>query len=139
VQEGIKLIIVLVNNHGFASIGGLSEALGSGGFGTGYRYRSKKSQQLDGEYLPVDYIANARSLGAHAIKANTLDEFRNALKEAKQMDRTTVIVLETDRDTRVPGYDSWWDVAVAEVSNSKSVQEARAKYEEARKKERYHL
>ncbi|GAC1428477.1 MAG: 3D-(3,5/4)-trihydroxycyclohexane-1,2-dione acylhydrolase (decyclizing) [Terriglobales bacterium] len=139
VQEGIKLIIVLVNNHGFASIGGLSEALGSGGFGTGYRYRSKKSQQLDGEYLPVDYVANARSLGAHAIKADTLDEFRNALKEAKQLDRTTVIVLETDRDTRVPGYDSWWDVAVAEVSNSKSVQEARAKYEEARKKERYHL
>lgn len=139
VQEGIKLIIVLVNNHGFASIGGLSEALGSEGFGTGYRYRSKKSQQLDGEYLPVDYVANARSLGAHAIKANTLDEFRNALKEAKQMDRTTVIVLETDRDTRVPGYDSWWDVAVAEVSNSESVQEARAKYEEARKKERYHL
>lgn len=139
VQEGIKLIIVLVNNHGFASIGGLSEALGSGGFGTGYRYRSKESQQLDGEYLPVDFVANARSLGAHAIKADTLDEFRSALKQAKQMDRTTVIVLETDRDTRVPGYDSWWDVAVAEVSNSKSVQEARAKYEEARKKERYHL
>ena len=139
VQEGIKIIIVLVNNHGFASIGGLSEALGSEGFGTGYRCRSKESQQLDGEYLPVDFVANARSLGAHAIKANTLDEFRDALKESKQMDRTTVIVLETDRDTRVPGYDSWWDVAVAEVSNSKSVREARSKYEEARKKERYHL
>ena len=139
VQEGIKLIIVLVDNHGFASIGGLSESLGSEGFGTRYRYRSKKSQQLDGNYLEVDYVSNARSLGAHAIKANTLAEFKDALEKAKTLDRTTVIVVETDRETRVPGYDSWWDVAVAEVSNRKGVQEARARYDEARKKERYHL
>jgi 3D-(3,5/4)-trihydroxycyclohexane-1,2-dione acylhydrolase (decyclizing) len=139
VQERVKLIIVLIDNHGFASIGGLSQAVGSAGFGTSYRYRSKESRQLDGEYLPVDYVANARSLGAHAIKASTLAEFKDALKQAKTLDLTTVIVVETDRDTRVPGYDSWWDVAVAEVSNSRSVQEARARYEEARKKERYHL
>jgi 3D-(3,5/4)-trihydroxycyclohexane-1,2-dione acylhydrolase (decyclizing) len=139
VQEGIKLIIVLVDNHGFASIGGLSESLGSEGFGTSYRYRSKKSQQLDGNYLEVDYVSNARSLGAHAIKANTLAEFKDALEKAKTLDRTTVIVVETDRETRVPGYDSWWDVAVAEVSNRKGVQAARARYGEARKKERYHL
>jgi 3D-(3,5/4)-trihydroxycyclohexane-1,2-dione acylhydrolase (decyclizing) len=139
VQEGVKLIIVLVDNHGFASIGGLSESLGGEGFGTRYRYRSKESQQLDGNYLNVDYVSNALSLGAHAIKANTLDEFKDALEKAKNLDRTTVIVVETDRETRVPGYDSWWDVAVAEVSSRKSVQEARARYDEARKKERYHL
>jgi 3D-(3,5/4)-trihydroxycyclohexane-1,2-dione acylhydrolase (decyclizing) len=139
VQEGIKLIIVLVDNHGFASIGGLSQSLGSGGFGTHFRRRSAGSGQLDGDYLPVDYVANARSLGAHATKANNLTELKEALQKAKTLDRTSVIVVETERELRVPGYDSWWDVAVAEVSESASVREARAGYEEARSRERHHL
>jgi 3D-(3,5/4)-trihydroxycyclohexane-1,2-dione acylhydrolase (decyclizing) len=87
----------------------------------------------------VDFVANARSLGAHATKAATLDELKNALKEAKAMDRTTVIVVETDTTVSVPGYDSWWDVAVAEVSEMESVREARVSYEEARKRERYFI
>ncbi len=139
VQEGIKIIIVLVDNHGFASIGGLSRSLGQGGFGTKYRARGEASKQLDGELLTVDFAANARSLGAHALKADTLDELRDALKEAKTLDRTTVIVVETDVSEGVPGYESWWDVAVAEVSEMESVREARARYEEARKRERRHL
>jgi 3D-(3,5/4)-trihydroxycyclohexane-1,2-dione acylhydrolase (decyclizing) len=138
VQEGIKLIIVLVDNHGFASIGGLSQSLGSGGFGTHFRRRSADSGQLDGDDLPVDYVANARSLGAHALKANSLAELKEALQKAKTLDRTTVIVVETERELRVPGYEAWWDVAVAEVSESASVRAARASYEEARKKQRYH-
>jgi len=137
VQEGVKIIIVLVDNHGFASIGGLSRSLGQGGFGTHYRKRSGKSGQLDGEPLTVDFAANARSLGAHAIKAETLDELKRALKEAKTQDRTTVIVVETDVSASVPGYESWWDVAVAEVAEMESVREARARYEEARKRERH--
>jgi 3D-(3,5/4)-trihydroxycyclohexane-1,2-dione acylhydrolase (decyclizing) len=137
VQEGVKIIIVLVDNGGFASIGSLSRSLGQDGFGTSYRARNEKSGQLDGEPLKVDFVANARSLGAHAIKAATLDELKNALKEAKAMDRTTVIVVETDVSVSVPDYDSWWDVAVAEVSEMESVREARARYEEARKRERY--
>jgi 3D-(3,5/4)-trihydroxycyclohexane-1,2-dione acylhydrolase (decyclizing) len=136
VQEGVKIIIVLVNNGGFASIGSLSRSLGQGGFGTSYHARSGKTGQLDGAPLKVDFVANARSLGAHAIKAATLDELRNALTEAKTADRTTVIVVETDATATVPGYDSWWDVAVAEVSEMESVREARARYEEARKRER---
>jgi 3D-(3,5/4)-trihydroxycyclohexane-1,2-dione acylhydrolase (decyclizing) len=139
VQEGIKIIVVLVNNHGFASIGSLSRSLGQGGFGTQYRARGKKSGQLDGEPVNVDFVANARSLGAHAIKAETLGELKKALVEAKAMDRTTVIVVETDTSVGVPGYESWWDVAVAEVSELESVREARAKYEEARKRERRYL
>ena len=139
VQEGVKIIIVLVDNGGFASIGSLSRSLGQGGFGTGYRMRNEKSGQLDGEPLKVDFVANARSLGAHTIKAATLDELKNALKEAKAMDRTTVIVVETDATASVPGYDSWWDVAVAEVSEMESVRDARARYEEARKRERHFL
>jgi 3D-(3,5/4)-trihydroxycyclohexane-1,2-dione acylhydrolase (decyclizing) len=139
VQEGIKIIIVLVDNHGFASIGSLSRSLGQGGFGTRYRARNGATGQLDGELLTVDFAANARSLGAHALKAGTLDELREALKEAKTLDRTTVIVVETDVSAGVPGYESWWDVAVAEVSEMESVREARARYEEARKRERHHL
>jgi 3D-(3,5/4)-trihydroxycyclohexane-1,2-dione acylhydrolase (decyclizing) len=139
VQEGVKIIIVLVDNGGFASIGSLSRSLGQGGFGTSYRARGEKSGQLDGETLKVDFVANARSLGAHAIKAATLDELRNALTEAKAADRTTVIVVETDVMMSVPGYDSWWDVAVAEVSEMESVRKARARYEEARKRERHFL
>ncbi len=139
VQEGIKIIIVLVDNHGFASIGGLSRSLGQGGFGTSYRFRSPESGQLDGDILTVDYVANARSLGAHACKAGTLAELKDALQKAKSMDRTTVIVVETDPAVGVPGYESWWDVAVAEVSEIESVREARARYEKARKSERHHL
>ncbi len=87
----------------------------------------------------MDYAANARSLGANAMKAETLEEFRAALEAAKAADRVTVVVVETDAAAKVPGYDSWWDVAVPEVSTMESVREARAKYEEARKRERYHL
>jgi 3D-(3,5/4)-trihydroxycyclohexane-1,2-dione acylhydrolase (decyclizing) len=139
VQEGIKIIVVLVDNHGFASIGSLSRSLGLGGFGTSYRVRSQVSGQLDGDRLTVDFAANARSLGAHALKAGTLDELKKALEEAKALDRTTVIVVETDPSVGVPGYESWWDVAVAEVSEMDSVREARSRYEEARKRERYFL
>jgi len=138
VQQGIKIIIVLVDNKGFGSIGSLSRSLGMGGFGTTTHKRSA-SGQLDGELFQVDYVANARSLGAHALTATTLQHFKDALEQAKSLDRTTVIVVETDPDAKVPGYESWWDVAVPEVSTMESVREARARYEEARKSERYFL
>jgi 3D-(3,5/4)-trihydroxycyclohexane-1,2-dione acylhydrolase (decyclizing) len=138
VQEGVKIIIVLVDNHGFASIGGLSQSLGQQGFGTVYRMRNEYGR-LEGDFLPVDFEANARSLGACAIRTHGLAEFKLALEKAKSLDRTTVIVIETEREIRVPGYESWWDVAVAEVSGMESVRESRARYEEARRKERYHL
>ena len=130
---------MLVDNKGFASIGGLSRSLGMGGFGTSYRERSSASGQLDGKLLQVDYAASVRSLGAHAIKAGSLKEFKAALEEAKKMDRITVIVVETQLGVGVPGYESWWDVAVAEVSQIEDVRQARAQYVEARKKERHHL
>ena len=139
VQEHIKIIIVLVDNKGFASIGGLSRSLGMGGFGTSYRERSVKSGKLDGEFLQVDFAASARSLGAHAIKAGSLIEFKAALEEAKKMDRLTVVVVETQPGVGVPGYESWWDVAVAEVSQIEEVRKARANYVEARQQERHHL
>jgi 3D-(3,5/4)-trihydroxycyclohexane-1,2-dione acylhydrolase (decyclizing) len=134
VQEHIKINIILFDNHGFSSIGGLSRAVGSGGFGTEYRYRNGGSA---GELIPVDFAANAASLGACTARAKTYDELADALQAAAEQSRTSVIVVETDYHDRLPGYESWWDVAVAEVSESPSVQEAYRKYEEAKKKERY--
>jgi 3D-(3,5/4)-trihydroxycyclohexane-1,2-dione acylhydrolase (decyclizing) len=139
VQEGLKLTIVLIDNHGFASIGGLSQSIGSDGFGTRYVYRNEDTGQLDGRPLPVDFAANARSLGAHVIEAKDLPGLQAALREAGQQERTTVIVVETDREEHVPGYESWWDVAIAEVSGMESVQQAFEEYETAKEKERYYL
>jgi len=137
-QEGYKLTVVLLDNHGFSSIGGLSQALGSGGFGTEYRYRGPDGQ-LSGELLPVDLAANAASLGAHVIPARTRDELNEALERAKARAETTVIAIETDREQRVPNYESWWDVAVAEVSKIEAVNRARANYEPHVKAERSFL
>lgn len=139
IQEGYKLTIILIDNHGFASIGGLSQSLGSAGFGTHYRYRSPETGQMDGDSLRVDFAANARSLGADVIEAHDLPQLIAALQEARDHSRTTVIVVETDREQRVPGYESWWDVPVAEVATMVSVRAARDAYEAARERERDHL
>jgi len=136
VQEGLKITVVLIDNHGFASIGGLSGAVGGQEFGTRYRYRAA-SGQLDGPPLLVDFAANARSLGAHVIQAKDIVSLQAALAEARQQTQTTVIVIETDREQRVGGYESWWDVPVAEVSELASTQAARAQYVEHKKKERH--
>lgn len=138
VQEGYKLTIVLINNNGYASIGGLSQSLGTDGFGTHYKYRNKRSGQLDGRLLPVDLATNAESLGAIVLRTANIKEFNEALKTAKSNDRTTVIYIETDRDQRVGGY-AWWDVPVAEVSTAGSVKQSYQKLKANRKKQRYHL
>jgi 3D-(3,5/4)-trihydroxycyclohexane-1,2-dione acylhydrolase (decyclizing) len=133
-QEDYKLNIVLLDNHGFSSIGGLSRACGNQGMGTEYRYR--RNGKLEGDTICVDFVANANSLGAHAVRAKTRDDLRKALIEARQGQQTSVIVIETAYDQRVPGYESWWDVPIAEVSESQPVRTARAKYTQARQKQR---
>ncbi len=137
VQEGIKIIVVLVQNYGFASVGALSKRIGTEGFGTRYRYRSG-SGELDGADLPVDLAANAASFGAQVIRAQSIAELREALAAARAAEVTTVIHVETDPDVSVPRFH-WWDVAVAEVSESEAVREARASYEAARGEVRLHL
>jgi 3D-(3,5/4)-trihydroxycyclohexane-1,2-dione acylhydrolase (decyclizing) len=134
IQENIKLNIVLLDNHGFSSIGGLSRACGSEGFGTRYQYRD---QGKSGAVIPIDFVANAASLGAHAVRARTHEELAEAVAGLKKQSRTSVVVVETDYFDSVPGYESWWDVPIAEVSESESVQEARRAHVEARKRERY--
>ena len=135
VQEGVKVIPVLVQNHGFASIGGLSESVGSQRFGTAYRYRSEDGR-LDGAVLPVDLAANAASLGADVIKAGTAAEFAVAVKVAKAADRITVIYVETDPRIYAPDSHSWWDVPVSQESRLASTQEAYQRYAEWKRVQR---
>jgi 3D-(3,5/4)-trihydroxycyclohexane-1,2-dione acylhydrolase (decyclizing) len=130
VQEGIKIITVLVQNHGYASIGSLSESLGSQRFGTKYRYRNPESGRLDGAKLPVDLAANAASLGVEVIKTTTASEFAEAIKAAKAADHSIVIYVETDPLIGAPDSESWWDVPVSEVSSLESTQQARKVYDE---------
>jgi 3D-(3,5/4)-trihydroxycyclohexane-1,2-dione acylhydrolase (decyclizing) len=141
IQERMKLTIVLVDNAGFASIGGLSRSVGSQGFGTLYRYRRDETLGLDGEDgagdpLPVDLGANAASLGARLIRANTIEELDAALAEARTLEETVVIHVPTDRYQGVPSYECWWDVPVAAVSESDPVREARREYERMRERQR---
>jgi 3D-(3,5/4)-trihydroxycyclohexane-1,2-dione acylhydrolase (decyclizing) len=143
-QERAKLVIVLVDNHGFASIGGLSRSLGTDGFGTQFRESKPGVRGLDSErdpapYLPVDLAANAESLGAHVIRARGIAEFREALAAAKKVERTVVIQIEVDRYTSVPSYDSWWEVPVAATSEAAGVRDARKSYEKAKQKQRRDL
>jgi 3D-(3,5/4)-trihydroxycyclohexane-1,2-dione acylhydrolase (decyclizing) len=144
VQEGVKLNVILLDNHGYKSIGSLSRSLGQDGFGTRYIYPQDGVLVGDSageavETLHIDYAENAHSLGAHVIRAKTYDDFVAALKTAPTINQTVVIVIENDRLVGVPGYESWWDVAVSEVSEMPSVQEARLQWEVMRPKEQYFL
>ncbi|MCC6453900.1 MAG: 3D-(3,5/4)-trihydroxycyclohexane-1,2-dione acylhydrolase (decyclizing) [Caldilineaceae bacterium] len=143
IQEGYKLTIVLMDNSGYKSIGSLSRSLGQTGFGTRYVYPAQGQLPDDSvnavAELPVDLAANAASLGAHVIQCASYDEFVAALAAAKSIDRTTVIHVRNDRYVGVPGYHSWWDVPVAEVSEMDSVNAAREEWAEHRAQERYYL
>ncbi|MBN1466520.1 3D-(3,5/4)-trihydroxycyclohexane-1,2-dione acylhydrolase (decyclizing) [candidate division KSB1 bacterium] len=138
VQEGYKLNIILLNNHGFASIGGLSESLGGQRFGTQYRFRDEKSGQIAGDRLPVNFAENARSLGAHAIECTDIASLKEALTEMKKQSKTTVITIETDLFHNVPGY-AWWEVGTSEVAEIPSVKKAYKAYVKNKEKQRYFL
>lgn len=129
VQEGIKLNIVLVQNHGFASIGALSETVGSQRFGTAYRARNPHTGRLDGEVLPVDLAATAAGMGADVLVATSIEEFESALRRARASERLTVVQVHTDPLLPAPDSEAWWDVPVAEVAQVDSTRQARAEYE----------
>jgi 3D-(3,5/4)-trihydroxycyclohexane-1,2-dione acylhydrolase (decyclizing) len=144
IQERKKLTVVLVDNEGFASIGGLSRSKGSAGFGTRYRYRADGSlgddgAHDDGERLPVDLALNAEGLGAHVFRARNVEELRDALVAAKKIDRTVVIHVPVDRYEGVPSYESWWEVPVAEVAESADVKKARQEHERGQARRRWYL
>ncbi|WP_406171795.1 3D-(3,5/4)-trihydroxycyclohexane-1,2-dione acylhydrolase (decyclizing) [Streptomyces canus] len=139
ISEGLKVIVVLVQNHGFASIGALSESLGSQRFGTKYRYRDGDSGLLDGEVLPVDLAANASSLGADVLHATSVDEFRSAMEKAKAATRTTVVHVETDLYGPNPPGHGWWDVPVSQTSALDTTRTAYATYAARKQTQRHYL
>jgi 3D-(3,5/4)-trihydroxycyclohexane-1,2-dione acylhydrolase (decyclizing) len=139
VQENLKIIVVLVQNHGFHSIGDLSENLGSQRFGTRYRFRDEASGRLDGERLPVDLAANAASLGATVLRATTVEDFRAKLVEARSMTGPVVVHVETDPLVNAPSSESWWDVPVSETAALDSTQQARKTYDEHKRDQRAYL
>ncbi len=133
VAERIKLTIVLVQNHGYASIGALSESVGSQRFGTRYRYAGTD------EVLPVDLGLSAAGLGARVIDAGTIEEFEAALREAVAADVTTVVQVHTDPLVPAPSSEAWWDVPVSEVSELDTTQAARAAYEQDKRQQQTYL
>jgi 3D-(3,5/4)-trihydroxycyclohexane-1,2-dione acylhydrolase (decyclizing) len=148
VAERIKLVVVLVQNFGYASIGALSRSVGGAGYGTHYRVANNGRLPVDagdhpaGDYepVPVDLAANAESLGARVLRTRTVDELRAALAEAKSHTGGPVVVhVEVDRYAGVPSYESWWDVPVAEVGGDDAVRAARAEYDAARKRQRSYV
>jgi 3D-(3,5/4)-trihydroxycyclohexane-1,2-dione acylhydrolase (decyclizing) len=142
VQERLKIIVVLVQNHGFHSIGSLSESLGSQRFGTRYRYRNDATGRLDGERLPIDLAANARSLGATVIEAHSRKELEQAIRDAKAAPAAggpIVIHVETDPTVHAPDSESWWDVPVSQVSDLDTTQRAYDEYTAHKAAQRPHV
>ena len=135
IQEHKKLIVVLLDNHGFGSINGLSKSLGSLGFGNQYRMRDPRTKKYTGDFIKIDFAQNAASLGAVGIKANTREEIMAALEQARSNEQLTLIHIDIG-PSDVPGYDTWWEVPVAEVSGMPSVKKARAEYDKNIQKKR---
>ncbi|MFE0805909.1 3D-(3,5/4)-trihydroxycyclohexane-1,2-dione acylhydrolase (decyclizing) [Streptomyces sp. NPDC058848] len=138
VQENLPVKMILVQNHGYASIGGLSESVGAERFGTAYRHRIPDGS-FTGAPLPVDLAANAASLGMEVLRAKTVRELREALRTARASDRPTCVYVETDPTPTAPAAEAWWDVPVAEVSAREAATDARAQYERAVADRRRHL
>ena len=139
VQERIKVIVVLVQNHGFHSIGSLSEELGSQRFGTRYRYRDAVGR-LEGDVLPVDLAANARSLGVHVIEVASREELEKAIRMAKQAapDAGPIVIhVNTDPTIYAPDSRAWWDVPVSEVADLESTRDAYGRYQGHRAGQRH--
>ncbi len=139
IQEGLKLIVVLLDNHGFGCIHGLAGSCGEHNTFNQFRFRDPASGLLSGEWLPIDFAANAASLGAEVLCPKGRHSLQEALLQARKNQRTTVIVLEVDAEQRVPAYESWWDVPVASVSPSESVRQVRRDYEINRARERWFI
>jgi 3D-(3,5/4)-trihydroxycyclohexane-1,2-dione acylhydrolase (decyclizing) len=136
VGEGIRLTIVLVDNHGYQCILGLQRGVGVSDFGNELRFRDSGTKQLSGEYIPVDFQKHAESMGANALFARTAEELKKAITDARKADRVTVIVVPVDPEKRMPGMGTWWDVPVAEVSGEERTRQTRETYEKATENQR---
>jgi 3D-(3,5/4)-trihydroxycyclohexane-1,2-dione acylhydrolase (decyclizing) len=130
IQEGRKINVLLFDNNGFQCIKNLQMSQGTDQFGNEFRYRDKGTRRLTGDFIPVDFAANARSYGAETYTVTTIDELRDALEKVKKAAVSTLIDIKVLPGTMSGGYESWWRVGVAEVSTSEKVKVA---YEEMEK------
>jgi len=131
IGEGIKMTIVIIDNHGYQCILGLQRAVGVADFGNELRFRDGRSRQLVGDYIPVDFCKHAESMGARAFFAQTADQVKQALGAAKSNSGVTVVAVAVDPEKRMPGLGTWWDVPVAEVSSEEVTRRIRSEYEKA--------
>ncbi|MFE4810638.1 3D-(3,5/4)-trihydroxycyclohexane-1,2-dione acylhydrolase (decyclizing) [Peribacillus simplex] len=130
IQENKKITVLLLDNNGFQCIHNLQRGQGSNGFGNEFRFRSEEDNKLTGEYLEIDFAANARSMGAKGYTVRTLEELQDALEKAKQETVSTLIDIKVLPGTCTTGYESWWRLGVAEVSTDEKVQKAHKAMEE---------
>ncbi len=138
-QEGLKITLVLSENHGFQCIRGLQMARAGRSFGNEFRARDPKTKRLEGDFVPIDFAMNAESMGARTWSVRTSDGLRQALREAREEKSTAGIVVETEKYRGLPGSGVWWDVAPAEVSKDSVTRKLRAEYEAGRRKlQRFH-
>ncbi|MCD9022812.1 3D-(3,5/4)-trihydroxycyclohexane-1,2-dione acylhydrolase (decyclizing) [Cohnella silvisoli] len=126
IQEGVKLTILLFDNHGFQCIHNLQRGHGSDGFGNEFRFRSKETGRLSGNYMPIDFAAHARSLGAASYTAGNAEQLEQALHRAKAEQGPVLVEIKVLPGTNTDGYESWWNVGVPEVSTDEKVLKAHA-------------
>jgi len=124
IQEGYKINIIVLDNHGYQCIKNLQMSCGSKGFGNEFRHRDQNTGQLDGKFVDISFADYAKSLGAISYFANNVNELQQHLASAKQQTSSTVIEIKVAPGTMSGGYESWWHVPVAEVSKSKDVNSA---------------
>ena len=136
VAEGLKLTIVVIDNHGYQCILGLQRICGVSDFGNELRFRDPKKGTLTGGYVPIDFKKHAEAMGAHAVLAQTAAEVTSAVQEARQRDGVSVVVVPVDPEKRMPSLGTWWDVPVAEVSTVEKTRQTRENYEKATQKQR---
>jgi 3D-(3,5/4)-trihydroxycyclohexane-1,2-dione acylhydrolase (decyclizing) len=134
VQEGLKITVVLSENHGYQCIRRLQMWRTGVSFGNEFRHRDPAANRLEGEYVPIDFAGNAESFGARAWHVEGSDQLRQALREARAERRACVIVAEVEKHRFLPGGGAWWDVAPAEVSQDPRTQELRAEFERDRRR-----
>ncbi len=138
-QEGLKITLVISENHGFQCIRGLQMVRAGHSFGNEFRARDRKSKRLEGDFVTIDFAKNAESMGARTWSVNSPEGLRQALREAREEHQTSVIVVETEKYRGLPGSGVWWDVAPAEVSKDAVTRKLRAEYEAGRRKlQRFH-
>jgi 3D-(3,5/4)-trihydroxycyclohexane-1,2-dione acylhydrolase (decyclizing) len=134
VQEGLKITVVIAENHGYQAIRQLQMARAGRSFGNEFRAREASSGRLDGKYLTIDFAQNAESLGARVWKASTADQVRAALREARAERTPCAVIVETEKYRYLPGSGVWWDVAPSEATNDSLTQDIRKQYESEQKK-----